>query len=133
MLGHLGINVGDLELARTYYDQLMPRLDFEIFLTDTSQRAYRPANNKPGTYVFLYPASDRTPYSPDRIGLQHVAFMVRTRRAVIDVHRLAIDLGSRELHAPQPFPQYSPDYYAAFWRDPFGMALEAVCHRRGEP
>jgi hypothetical protein len=30
---------------------------------------------------------------------------------------------------PQEFPQYHPGYYAAFWNDPFGIVLEAVCHR----
>jgi hypothetical protein len=47
---------------------------------------------------------------------------------VIDVHRLALLMGSTELHAPQVFPQYPPPYFASFWSDPFGITIEAVCH-----
>ena len=80
-IGHLGLNVADLEVARAYYDRLMPALEFELFLSDADQFAYRPAGGKPGTYLFVYPAraAAATPAAP---GLQHVAFMVRTRSAV---------------------------------------------------
>ncbi len=128
VLGHLGINVSDLDVARRYYDELMPLLGFEIFLADDDQRAYRPVGGKPGTYLFLYPASDPRDYSPGAVGLQHLAFIVPSRQTVFDVHRRAIELGSDEIHPPQPFPQYPPPYFAAFWRDPFGFTIEAVCH-----
>jgi hypothetical protein len=29
------------------------------------------------------------------------------------------------------FPEYHPDYYGAFVRDPDGNNVEAVCHRPG--
>lgn len=128
MLGHLGVNVADLAAARGYYDELMPHLGFETFVADVDQHAYRPANGKPGTYLFLYVASDGREYSSRAVGLQHLAFIVPTRQAVIDVHRLALELGSRQVHAPQTFPQYPPQYFAAFWTDPFGFTVEAVCH-----
>ncbi|MEL7210143.1 MAG: extradiol dioxygenase, partial [Actinomycetota bacterium] len=55
MIGHLGINVDDLEQARAYYRQLMPLVDFEPFIDDDDQFAFRPARGKPGTFVFFYP------------------------------------------------------------------------------
>jgi catechol 2,3-dioxygenase-like lactoylglutathione lyase family enzyme len=128
MLGHLGINVADLETARTYYDELMPMLGFETFIADPDQLAYRPRDAKPGTYLFLYVARSDQPYLVDAVGLQHLAFMVSTRRAVVEVHRRALELGSAELHGPQVFPQYPQPYFAAFWHDPFGLTIEAVCH-----
>jgi len=106
----------------------MPMLGFETFLTDVDQHAYRPAGAKPGTYVFMYLAADPQHYVADAVGLQHLAFTVPSRRAVVDVHRRALELGSAEILAPQPFPQYPPPYFAAFWRDPFGITIEAVCH-----
>ena len=42
--------------------------------------------------------------------------------------RRALSLGSREVHAPQNWPLYPPPYFAAFWLDPFGFVLEAVCY-----
>ena len=32
------------------------------------------------------------------------------------------------LEAPQIWPDYHPDYYGAFVRDPDGNNVEAVCH-----
>jgi catechol 2,3-dioxygenase-like lactoylglutathione lyase family enzyme len=127
-IGHLGLNVPDLEAARAYYDRLMPAVDFERFLSETDQFAYRPAGGKPGTYLFVYPALDAGAYSRDRAGLQHLAFIVRTRSAVDRVHALVLELGSEVLHAPRHFPEYPQPYYATFWLDPHGFMLEAVCH-----
>ena len=128
MLGHLGINVLDLSVARSYYSVILPLLDFELFADDDDQIAYMPAGGKRGTYLFLYPSSGTSAYSRDNVGLQHLAFMVPTRQRVRDVHEAALDAGSREVHAPQNWPQYPPPYYAGFWLDPFGIMLEAVCH-----
>ena len=128
MLGHLGVNVPDLSAAKRYYDQLMPLMGFEPFLTAEDQFAFRPSGGKPGTFMFFYPAVEDSSYSRHRVGLQHLAFMVKTRSAVREVHQLVQRLGGEVLHEPQPFPQYAPPYFATFWLDPFGLMLEAVCH-----
>jgi catechol 2,3-dioxygenase-like lactoylglutathione lyase family enzyme len=128
MLGHLGINVVDLDRARRYWNVLMPMLDFEVFLDEPDQLAYKPAKGKHGTYLFLYEGVDDRPYAPTGPGLQHLAFMVPARQAVRDVHRVARELGSATVHEPQVFPQYPQPYYAAFWRDPDGFTIEVVCH-----
>jgi catechol 2,3-dioxygenase-like lactoylglutathione lyase family enzyme len=129
MLGHLGLNVPDLDEARAYYGELMPALGFAPFVDADDQFAYMPAGGKRGTFLFFYPAADDDGrYSRHRSGLQHLAFMVPTRQAVHDAHALALRLGSEELHPPQEWPQYPPPYFAAFWLDPFGFMIEAVCH-----
>jgi catechol 2,3-dioxygenase-like lactoylglutathione lyase family enzyme len=128
MLGHLGINVPDLAAAKRYYAELMPLVGFELFLEADDQIAFRPAGGKPGTYIFLYPAIESGEYSRHRVGLQHVAFMVKTRSAVRDVHDAVTRLGGDVVHEPQSFPQYPPPYFATFWLDPFGIMLETVCH-----
>lgn len=127
-LGHLGLNVPDLQRARTYYDALMPALGYEPFLAKDDEFAYRPARSKPGTYLFFYPETEPGAYSSERTGLQHLAFIVATRAAVREAAERAVALGSTVVHDPQDWPQYPPPYFAAFWRDPFGFLLEAVCH-----
>jgi len=128
VLGHIGINVPDLAAARAYYYELMPLLGFEAFLSADDEFAYMPAGGKRGTFVFVYPAAEAAAYSRHRPGLQHLAFMVPTRSAVHAVHDKVQTLGGEVVHAPRPFPQYPPPYYATFWLDPFGFMLEAVCH-----
>ena len=128
MLGHLGINVPDLVAAKRYYDELMPLVGFELFIAAEDQFAFRPAEGKPGTYLFFYPAVEAGAYSRHRAGLQHLAFMVKTRSAVHELRKLVKRVGGEVIHEPQWFPQYQPPYFATFWLDPFGVMLEAVCH-----
>ena len=132
MLGHLGINVPDLSAAKAYYDAVMPLLGFDEYLTAEDEFAYRPAGGKPGTYLFFYPSAEDSQYTRHRTGLQHLAFIMRTRSLVNDVHALATVLipqfGGQVLHRPQLFPQYPQPYFATFWLDPWGLMLEAVCH-----
>jgi catechol 2,3-dioxygenase-like lactoylglutathione lyase family enzyme len=128
MLGHIGINVPDLVAARAYYEVLMPLLDFEVFFDTRDEFAYMPNAGKRGTFLFFYPSTGSATYSRVDTGLQHLAFMVPNRQRVREVYDTALALGSREVHAPQEWPQYPPPYFAAFWLDPFGVMLEAVCH-----
>jgi catechol 2,3-dioxygenase-like lactoylglutathione lyase family enzyme len=132
VLGHIGINVPDLDAARRYYGAVMPLVGFEVFLDADDEFAYRPIAGKPGTYLFFYPSAEQARYSRHQTGLQHLAFMVRTRSAVTAVHTAVIELaaqsGGRVLHEPKVFPQYPQPYFATFWLDPWGLMLEAVCH-----
>jgi len=128
VLGHLGVNVPDLGVARTYYGELMPLLGYEPFLDADDEFAFMPAGGKRGTYLFFYPALEAGGFSRHQPGLQHLAFMVPSRTAVNEVHERVLQLGSEVVHQPQEFPQYPAPYYATFWLDPFGFMVEAVCH-----
>lgn len=128
VIGHLGLNVRDLATTRTYFDALMPLLGYELFLEGPDQFAYQPAEGRRGSYLFFYPAAEEGEVSRHRPGLQHVAFMVPTRSAVDAAAARAVELGSTLVHPPRSWPQYPPPYYAAFWLDPNGFYLEAVCH-----
>jgi catechol-2,3-dioxygenase len=128
VIGHLGLNVHDLAATRTYYDGLMPLLGYELFLEGPDQFAYLPADGRRGAYLFFYPAAEDGEASRHQPGLQHLAFMVPTRSAVDAAAARAVELGSEVQHAPRHWPEYPPPYYAAFWLDPNGFYLEAVCH-----
>jgi catechol 2,3-dioxygenase-like lactoylglutathione lyase family enzyme len=128
MIGHIGLNVPDLTAAVKYYDAIAPLVGLEKYVDHDDECGYGPANRKPGTYLFLYKAAEHGDYSRERSGLQHLAFMVRSRHDVDALHRTVEQLGSTVLSVPREFPQYSMPYYATFWLDPFGFKLEAVCH-----
>ena len=128
MLGHLGVNVPDLESATAYYEPLMPLLGYEPFFTTEDALAYMPAEGRRGAYLFFYEATADRAYTREATGLQHLAFVVPTRGAVRAVDAHVRHAGSTVLHPPQEWPQYPPPYFATFWLDPFGIMLEAVCH-----
>ena len=43
----------------------------------------------------------------------------------------AVAAGAEVLHEPRLWPEYHPNYYGAFVRDPDGNNVEAVCHSAG--
>lgn len=134
VIGHLGLNVDDLERARAHWAVLMPLLDFEPFLDSPDEFAYRPADGKPGTYLFFYASQDRAAagYSRHRSGLQHLAFMVPTRARVHELAAQAEALGCELDAPPQEYSQYHPGYFGVFWEDQEGFMIEVVNHRDQE-
>ncbi len=129
MLDHLGLNVPDLESAKSYYDAIMPSVGFEPFFATDDQFSYQPAGGKPGARIFFYAAPDKNVYVRKQVGLEHLAFRARTRGEVDEAHSKALELGSEILFTPRMFPQYHENYYATFWFDPNGFLLEFVCHK----
>jgi catechol 2,3-dioxygenase-like lactoylglutathione lyase family enzyme len=58
----------------------------------------------------------------------HVAFAAPNRAAVRAFHEAAVARGVEVLHEPRLWPEYHPNYYGVFVRDPDGNNVEAVCH-----
>jgi catechol 2,3-dioxygenase-like lactoylglutathione lyase family enzyme len=58
----------------------------------------------------------------------HVAFTAPNRAAVDAFFEVARNAGAEVSHEPHLWPEYHPNYYGAFVRDPDGNNVEAVCH-----
>lgn len=58
----------------------------------------------------------------------HIAFTANDRAVVRAFFEAARANGAEILHEPRLFPEYHPNYYGAFVRDPDGNNVEAVCH-----
>ena len=125
-LEHLGVNIPDVAVAKEYYDELMPLVGFEPFVSGPDYFSYRPADWN-GAQLFFYTAQEDGTYSRHAPGLQHLAFVVETRDEVHAAHEWALARGNEVLSEPQPFPQYYKDYFAVFWTDLHGFKLEVLC------
>ena len=68
--------------------------------------------------------------SPTGAGFResHIAFVAPDRISVTVFFDAAVAAGAEVLHQPRIWPEYHPDYYGAFVRDPDGNNIEAVCH-----
>ena len=58
----------------------------------------------------------------------HLAFEAPDRAAVRAFFDAAVGAGAEVLHEPSLWPEYHPNYYGTFVRDPDGNNVEAVCH-----
>lgn len=58
----------------------------------------------------------------------HIAFSAPDRGAVRAFFNAAALQAAEILHEPRLWPEYHPNYFAVFVRDPDGNNIEAVCH-----
>ena len=66
--------------------------------------------------------------SGDGFRESHIAFTATDRATVRAFFDAAVAAGAEVLHEPRVRPEYHPNYYGAFVRDPDGNNVEAVCH-----
>jgi len=120
---HIGLGVPDIDLAKAYFDELMPMVGFQPCFGN----GYCPEDFQ-GAQLFLYLAKDPREYSRHEVGLQHLAFLVARRADVHRIHEWAQARGEEIVRAPKAFPQYGPHCYATFFLDPHGFMIEVVTH-----
>jgi len=120
MLDHLGLQCADLQASAAFYDAVLAPLGGSRLMDFGMALGY----GVPPMPDFWISAWD----SGEGFRESHVAFSARDRDAVRAFFDAAVALGAEVLHEPRVWPEYHPDYYGAFVRDPDGNNVEAVCH-----
>jgi catechol 2,3-dioxygenase-like lactoylglutathione lyase family enzyme len=116
MFDHVAIHVADLAAAERFYRTVLALLGIE---------SARDADGRMEWDDFhLVAASSANP--PTRH--LHVAFVAPSREQVDEFWRVGVDAGYEDDGPPGERPQYTPNYYGAFLRDPDGNSVEAVRH-----
>jgi catechol 2,3-dioxygenase-like lactoylglutathione lyase family enzyme len=119
MIDHVTLQVGNVATSAAFYSAVLAPLGIAPGVDDGQVVGY--FGPDPGSF-WLCPAE-----RPEDREL-HLAFGAANRHMVEAFHQAAMDAGAEILHAPRIFPEYHPDYYGAFVRDPDGHNIEAVCH-----
>ena len=120
MLDHLGIQCADLPASAAFYDAVLAPLGGSRLMDFGVAIGY----GVPPMPDFWIGAFD----SGDGFRESHIAFHADDRPAVRAFFSAAVAAGAEVLHEPRLWPEYHPDYYGAFVRDPDGNNVEAVCH-----
>ena len=131
MLDHVSLGVADIARSRRFYDAVLQPLGLARIVDFGSGRGsdYGAAAGSLGVqFTITREAGVAAPYP----GV-HLCFRAPSRGAVRAFHAAAVAAGGRDDGAPGLRPQYHPDYYAAFVRDPDGHRIEAVTHVPTEP
>ena len=119
MLDHLGIQCADVAAAAAFYDTVFVPLGFRRLMEFGEYIGYG-ADQKPDFWL--------GPNTGSGFRESHIAFVASDRAAVRAFFDAAVKTGAEVLHEPRVWPEYHPDYYGAFVRDPDGNNVEAVCH-----
>jgi catechol 2,3-dioxygenase-like lactoylglutathione lyase family enzyme len=136
MLTYAYFGTNDLERARVFYDATLGALGMQRCITGDAAwdrvaagwGIYEDGGLRELGFWIGTPFDGR----PATVGNgSMIAFRAGTREDVDRFHAAALAHGGRCDGAPGLRPQYSPDFYAAYVRDPDGNKLAAVC--RGLP
>ena len=118
MIDHVSLQVSDIRRSRAFYETLLAPLGLSPAYTDGDAIGFAHDDHAP---FWILPTENGT----DRE--LHLAFSAASPDIVAMFHRAALTVGAEVLHGPRPFPEYGPDYFACFVRDPDGHNVEAVC------
>lgn len=121
MLHHVSIGVADVARAARFYDAVLDTLGYKRVM-EFLPYAIAYGERSPVFWVSM-PADQQAP-SPGNGA--HIAFNASSQKAVHAFHEAALGAGAKDEGGPGPRPEYSPNYYGAFVRDPDGNKIEAV-------
>ena len=121
MLDHLSIQCVDVQASARFYDAVLATIGGSRLLDFGEVIGYG-VPQKPD--FWLGPQT-----SGEGFRESHIAFAAPDRAAVDAFFAAATAAGAEVLHEPRVWPEYHPNYYGAFVRDPDGNNVEAVCHR----
>jgi catechol 2,3-dioxygenase-like lactoylglutathione lyase family enzyme len=123
MLDHLSIQCADPARAAAFYDGVLAPVGGGRVMVFDQVIGYG-VGQKPDFWI-----GPLTTGEPNRE--IHIAFTALDRAAVRAFFEAAVAQGATVLHGPRVWPEYHPNYYGAFVRDPDGNNVEAVCHLPG--
>jgi catechol 2,3-dioxygenase-like lactoylglutathione lyase family enzyme len=119
MLDHLAIQCADVPTAAAFYDTVLAPLGGSRQM-DFGEVVGFGTPDRPSFWIGPLADGVNRPI--------HVAFAAADRARVDAFFAAAVGTGAEVLHEPRLWPEYHPDYYGAFVRDPDGNNVEAVCH-----
>ena len=120
MIDHLSIQCADVNASAAFYDAVLVPLGGARIMDFGSVIGFGAAG-KPEFWIG--PLSTGEGFRES-----HIAFSAPSRAVVDASFAAAVASGAAVLHEPRLWPEYHPNYYGAFFRDPDGNNVEAVCH-----
>ena len=124
MLDHLSIQCADIAASAAFYDAVLAPLGGARIMDFGNVIGYG-MDGKPDFWI-----GEQTTGGANRES--HIAFFATDRATVHAFFDAAVASGAEVLHEPRVWPEYHPNYYGAFVRDPDGNNVEAVCHSRSD-
>jgi catechol 2,3-dioxygenase-like lactoylglutathione lyase family enzyme len=120
MLDHLSIQCVDVAASTAFYDAALGALGGGRVM-DLGQVIGYGKDGRPTFWI-----GPLTTGEPNRE--VHICFEAGDRAAVHAFFDAAVAAGAEVLHEPRVWPEYHPNYYGGFVRDPDGNNVEACNH-----
>jgi catechol 2,3-dioxygenase-like lactoylglutathione lyase family enzyme len=120
MIDHISIQCSEISKSAAFYDSVLEPLEGKR-IVDFGRAIGYGTWPKPEFWIGQQTTGEGFRES-------HIAFTARSRSEVQAFFEAAREIDAEILHAPRVWPEYHPNYFGAFVRDPDGNNVEAVCH-----
>lgn len=120
MLDHISIQCADVDSSAAFYDAVLSELGGKRVMEFAGVIGY---GIPPMPVFWVGPQATGEGFRET-----HIAFHATARSAVDAFMAAAVAAGAEVLHEARLWPEYHPNYYGGFVRDPDGNNVEAVCH-----
>jgi catechol 2,3-dioxygenase-like lactoylglutathione lyase family enzyme len=128
MFSYVSLGTRDLARSVAFYDAVLAPLGHaRIEGYDAGATSAAWGQDDPGPHLWVTLPFDGQSASVGN-GVM-VSFLAQSRAAVDAFHAAALAHGGSDEGAPGLRPEYGPDFYAGYVRDPDGNKLNAVCYR----
>ena len=125
MFSHVTIGSNDPNKAAEFYDAVLATLGITTMFNVEGAVAY---GEMTGPKTFILKPFDGAAPRPGNGG--HVAYLAQSRAQVDAFYAAALEHNGTDEGPPGLRPQYHPNYYGAYVRDPEGNKIQAVCHSK---
>jgi catechol 2,3-dioxygenase-like lactoylglutathione lyase family enzyme len=120
VLDHVSLQCADITASAAFYDAVLAPLGGQRIMDFGEVIGYG-VPPRPDFWIGRQTTGDGFRES-------HIAFTAADRGVVQAFFDAAVSAGADVLHEPRLWPEYHPNYYGAFVRDPDGNNVEAVSH-----
>jgi len=121
ILSHVSLGTNDYRRAKAFYDAVLDTLQIKCMMEFDGGAGY--GREFPEFWI-------GAPHDGGKAlagNGTHISFHAASQDEVDAFHAKAVAHGGKDDGKPGLRPEYLPNYYAAFVRDPDGHKIEAVC------
>jgi catechol 2,3-dioxygenase-like lactoylglutathione lyase family enzyme len=126
MIGYTMVGTNDLQRAGAFYDPLMAGMGLERCYCDEAVLSWGRREDDTVPRFFTGRPFDGNPANTGNGDM--TAFHVAGAPVIDRLYALALENGGSSEGEPGLRPQYGPDFYAAYVRDPDGNKIAFVCY-----
>ncbi|MEL7213079.1 MAG: VOC family protein [Pseudomonadota bacterium] len=126
MISHVTLGTSDLARARRFYAPLLDALGWSMLVDEREWMGWTPKDAPRPLFVVGLPENDGSATVGNGA---MIALEATNRAAVRAAYDAGLSQGGTDAGAPGLRPQYHPDFYGAYLRDPDGNKLCICCHQ----
>jgi len=124
-VGHVGIEVSDLDKSKKFYTTLLRGLGLEVIMDTEEGLGFN--NENFSVWLGELPASRvkrKAPTGEEFVVADHLAIFVQDKKTVYDIAKEMKKNGFEALFPCEEHPQFEPGYFAVSFCDPDNYVIE---------